>query len=189
MAYFAPAAVCSRAAAHRGDYSAEQWDDLPACLFFFFFYITRLIPWNACALPPCTSSHEEEHLNSSEILNARADAPPAKEFATTNHQVSSHFIFTVVLCERGRREQRAESRERPYPSCRGGTNRTRQSETVPCASLSPPAQDGPASPCTRSERDRRRTSSASTSPGASPNERCSLRAGTPAAEEGSFSSH
>lgn len=101
-------------------------------VFFFFFYITRLIPWNACALPPRTSSREEEQLNSSEILNARADAPPAKRVCNDKTtKVSSHFIFTVALCERARRAQRAQRAESALTpvaeEAQTGPDRVRQS--------------------------------------------------------------
>lgn len=140
-----------------GDYSTEQWGDLPACLFYF--YITRQIRWNACTYlcaPTCTRGRE----TLPRFFNAGAEAPQRKSLQQPPSFLS---VFTGMLCAN------ANSGERPYPSCRGGINRTRQNETVLCASLSPPGPDGSASPCTRSERDRRRTSSASTSPGASPN--------------------
>lgn len=74
----------------------------PACLsfFFFFFYITRLIPWNACAY-----FRAPARTRSSWIL-PRFEPTRRSERVCNNHQVS--LTFTAVLCVSARTDSREQ---------------------------------------------------------------------------------
>lgn len=78
----------------------------PACLSFFFFYITRLIPWNACAYLRAPARTRSSWILPRFEREGRRTA--AKEFATTTkfHSLSLWCCVWALAPPAESREQR-----------------------------------------------------------------------------------